>query len=180
MSEGCTLEEIAYHEAGHAVAHFVFGFHNSQLTIRPNQDEGTLGWTGLLKHRSEEFEGRIISLLAGFVAQYRFNPDSRKDPYEVGAGHDFDVARGVCRRLGCDFVESEWIAKTEAFVEAEWPAIEALAKEAVIHRELDYDEIDLIIEAARSSNEDEAKEFRQSLQQYRLLIKAGKNDLGRA
>jgi len=179
MSEGCTLEEIAYHEAGHAVAHFVFGFHNSHLTIRPNQDEGTLGWTGLLEYRPEALEGHIISLVAGFVAQCKFNPDSKNDPYKVGAGHDFDVAREVCRRLGCDFAKSEWIPKTEAFVEAEWPAIEALAKEAVIHRELDYDEIDLIIEAARASNENETEKFRQSLQQYRLLIKASKGDLGR-
>ena len=161
-------ETTAHHEAAHAVGNFIFGFGNSYLTIRGNPDEGSAGTVSALEYQPEQFEGHMVTWIAGYAATCRF--ESKADAY-AGARHDFDMAKKECEQFGIEFIEAEWIAKAEAFVETEWHAITALAKEAVIHQELDDVEVDLIIEAARATDPIDADQFAKGLERYRQFIK---------
>jgi hypothetical protein len=174
MSE--ILEAVAYHEAGHAVAHFVFGFYTDYVTIIPNEVEGSLGCASLMECDEREGENHAISCLAGYAAQCRFDPSSEADALE-GAHHDFGIAQKALLAVGVKPDLDIWLKyldKAKTFVAEEWIAIDALAKELLIWKELDDVEVDLIIEAARSGETAEAQEFREGLERYRTDLKPNK------
>jgi hypothetical protein len=165
-------EVIAHHEAGHAVAHSIFGFHNSGLSTLGEPERGCAGWSESLQYweNGEDLENYLISICAGYAAQCRFDPASKEDAW-IAAGHDLEIARRILKSLGVEFIAAEWISKAEAFVEANWSAIVAVAKEALVYQELDGEEIDFIIGAARAADAAEAEEFREGLDRYRTLMK---------
>jgi hypothetical protein len=168
-------EAIAYHEAGHAVAHSLFGFHNDSLSIVGKPEEGCAGFVVPLEswQNGEGMQNYIISCFAGYAAQCRFDPVTKAEAY-TSATHDFDIARKILRGFGMELIEADWISKAEAFVEANWTIIEAVAKEALIYQELDYDEIDFIVEITRASDQAEAEELRNGLELYRAEVKRKK------
>jgi ATP-dependent Zn protease len=76
------LESIAYHEAGHAVAHFEFNQKIRKVTIVPNKEyDGCCFGYGTLPHLDvvritpvirEKVEDRIIIYFMGILAERRF------------------------------------------------------------------------------------------------------------
>src|SRR5262245_50364666 len=116
-----TPKNVAYHEAGHAVAQEVFGFGSSYLTIVPNHEVGYAGECNQLEYwrEGEDFNNYIISLIAGYAAECRFDPTLSAEAYDT-AGHDFSIAKKELKRFGLPFDEAYWIAKATAFVETEW------------------------------------------------------------
>jgi hypothetical protein len=105
------LKEVAYHEAGHAVAAVVYGQSFRYLTIRPDKEEGTLGhvtYPGLSKGLRESLEFRkptdkqrmdmerhVITSFAGGQAQARLR--GRHD--HVGARGDYESAATFAVRI---------------------------------------------------------------------------------
>ena len=82
MSKANAKRSTAYHEAGHAVAHWVQGLGMHEVTIIPDKKEGTLGHVSghkIPKHIREKFEA-VYSLRAEGLA--------RKEVIVLFAGHE--------------------------------------------------------------------------------------------
>jgi hypothetical protein len=130
-----TPEEVAYHEAGHAVVGARLGLQLVDVDVLPDP-EGGHGHTnfrapdwyrpGLPEGSAEErrfSEAVVVTFLAGTAAEARFAGFSNRD----SAGFDLDrVAREWLGRL--DGPDQVAMARRAAeLVESHWPAIERLA-----------------------------------------------------
>ena len=59
MDEQLELGDIAYHEAGHAVLHFVLGLRQRHATIKPSRRRGSLG------HVEFDVRGDVLAYYEG-------------------------------------------------------------------------------------------------------------------
>lgn len=164
-------QKTAYHEAGHAVASWIFRHKFSFVSITPTED-----CLGMVKHPDSylknfdpdidnsrktlhRLEREIIILLAGLVAETFFvgrhdwqgaSPDYRDVVdlalYATGSG---DEATAYIKWLSI---------RTERLLRAprQWEPIKALAKELMIHKKINYQKAKEIMEHA-------LEEYRQSL-----------------
>jgi hypothetical protein len=137
----------AYHEAGHAVAHYALGRTIRRVTIVPDDD--TLGHLrGRVLHDSEKLrsglfefdtlkelkaaEDEIVCALCGPIAEARFTGKEN----EVGASGDYEtVAKIVLALHATGDVADAHLAYLEAqareIVEVLWYLVEALAAKLV-------------------------------------------------
>ena len=154
------LKVTAYHEAGHAVACWRFGWPISRvsivlkdaylgavtaddptLNIRPDMDGS--------KGAKQAMRESIVVCCAGPRAQVRYDASSWHD----GHGEkDFKVAGGLALRLGgiserANALGEKLDAEAQALVESHWAEIEAVATALLEHKELDGDVIKELLEA---------------------------------
>jgi hypothetical protein len=149
MSTPDELAATAYHEAGHAIARWHFGYPIDRVTITPAEDyAGAVGSASPLAEleldidRSEETEQHmqqaVMVAFAGPEAQRRYDPAAF---HGWQASVDYDEAMERLLWLGgtgeramaiCDVLSS----KTKDLVEANWPSIEKLAAALLEHGEL--------------------------------------------
>jgi hypothetical protein len=133
------LTATAYHEAGHAVIALSLGRAVQRVTVIPNQRY--LGACHLQKSRfkpsKDWLEDEILILLAGMVAESRVTGNL----CSIGATQDLrGVRRLALMRAGGDRqverLERRLLDKTEYLVndDGHWLAIEAIAKELLIHQ----------------------------------------------
>ena len=137
------LECIAYHEAGHAAASFALGRDVRQVTIVPDESDGSLG--GCRNGAMPDFrpdvrddpgtralvEREVIILLAGEIAEAHFK------------GHHDDLGEEHDQSSACDLASHFCgsLEQTEEYIDRlyerarnlitgplEWPGVEALAK----------------------------------------------------
>lgn len=151
-----TREETAFHEAGHAVIGRVLGCPPlKSVSIERNEDENSRGycWHEPWPEDEEDPWGAderhdqvdILILLAGPAAAHRFTGAYNT----VGAAGDLHEATLTAQmlpgqsgdRLNHSQVEAEQLVATN------WTAIEALARELLIHKVLDGPEAERIIAA---------------------------------
>lgn len=138
MSRGPALEVTAYHEAGHAIAAWRQRIAISSVTIKPGEDySGRLLFgrsrTPNLDEATDRArlwsERRIITALAGPIAQRKYRPSSvrgwhAREDYHVAA----DLALHIQGSGKLATAYLRWLnVSTEALVSANWTHIEAVA-----------------------------------------------------
>ena len=141
----------AIHEAAHAVAAIRAGLVFDHVTIEPDDEretEGALHWTDL-QSTGEVVESphlHAVVLLAGPCAEAKLR-NLRIDRLFMGEAAMDDRA-GVAE-LGLS--EEQFLAATREaleLIEGDWPLIEQIAAELVEGGDLDYEEIEAIVEEA--------------------------------
>jgi hypothetical protein len=160
----------AYHEAGHLVIGSLFGFRCSSVSIRPDEERGSLGRVIPLdgpesrSHRvdsggqmvsgmsRETVEQWVCTIFAGFAAEVRFSPDT-DDEARAGAWSDDEQAEDYLERAGManDTKRHLLRGRTAALIEQHWAAIEYVARALLKHEEFDDDEAKCICEIARGT-----------------------------
>ena len=155
-----SLSAVAYHEAGHAVAH-IFLYHPiRKVTIRPDEKAGSAGLCqrkgpSYLKaidvHISAAKQARILdnikALLAGNVAQRRFNKRSVR---HWQASSDFQEAFDLASRLtdvpkGVELLLAWLRHETECLVALRWPQIQAVASALLEHETLTGEQVRAVL-----------------------------------
>lgn len=164
-----TLKQIAYHEAGHAVAYFILKRRFSFITIVPNKKDNTLGQVsseGLLPnknlqeaefYRKKKYESSVekivIILFAGGIAESKF---AGKRIYK-GSGSDYQVATNMISHLCSSNEEIEaylhllWIRAKQLFTFSlgentpYWKAVEELADRLLEEKVIKYQKARTII-----------------------------------
>ncbi len=142
-SRDSTPEEVAYHEAGHAVVGHGLGLDLVDVDVL-GDNEGGHGHTNFrrpdwyrpgvsLDERHRRFaEVVVITFLAGTVAETRHasfrNPNA--------SGFDLEAVAREWLRLLDSPDEEALMQRAEALVDANWPAIERLAKALMNARRL--------------------------------------------
>ena len=139
--------DVAFHEAAHAVADVRFGFGFCTVSIKPAN--GTLGrvfsldgWDDL-----ETARNYVISCLAGFASETRVDPTSEKLA-RSGACGDFEIVSKPLEVLMLDLETGIVLAKEWVDSPENWRAIELVANELLIRKELDADEVSTLVEIA--------------------------------
>lgn len=158
----------AYHEAGHLLIGNLFGFLCSSVSIRPDDERGSLGRVVPLERPENRgcrvggggrraIEGNratleqwLCVLFAGFAAEVRFAPDSR-DAAREGASGDDAQAEDYLERAGIASVSTRHLlrARTAALIEEHWAGIEYVARALLRHEEFGSAEARRICEIAR-------------------------------
>lgn len=135
-----SIEAIAHHEAGHACLDIVFDHDIESLTIIPDGDaagsvvfdrsgDDELRYADLLESQVI-FERRIMSAMAGEIAQRRFDPTSVED--EHGAGdrknmHDYlDCLHTPTQEIR-DAYQRLLELRTAAILDRYWDSVERIA-----------------------------------------------------
>lgn len=165
----------AYHEAGHAVAEYRFGFAPALVTII---GKGTAAGHSVRMYREEDGsqrENEIVAYLSGHAAQLEWTRRTLDsgDTLPVGAFCGARSDLSVVIYGGPDFPNGllldgerikQWMRKTRDFVKREWRAIDAVARELLVCKTLDGAEIELCIDAT-----DDNVDPREYLDKYRAL-----------
>ena len=158
----------AYHEAGHLLIGSLFGFRCSSVSIRPDEERGSLGRVIPLEgpeSRSyrvdsggqmvcevsrETVEQWLCTLFAGFAAEVRFSPDTDEET-RAGAWGDDEQAEDYLERAGManDTTRHLLRARTAALIEQHWAAIGFVARALLKYEEFDHYEAECICEIAR-------------------------------
>jgi hypothetical protein len=144
-----SIEEIAYHEAGHFVArHLLLPHDGFQLiTVRAHRHPTgstfakTLGVCEEYRDPTQGPEGVqycetcAIGLYAGYAAQARFRPSS-EERARLGARWDFEMAQELVRRLHTEPVGADVLDRAcrnllnaaQQLVTDAWLSVDALAR----------------------------------------------------
>ena len=142
-SRASTLEEVAYHEAGHVVVGHRLGIDLDSVDILPDGQGGN-GHTVFnvapgVRERRDYIEAVVTTFLAGPAAEARVagfeNPE--------GSGYDLDaIAREWLRQLepepgnGYRARRAELGRRADRLVTDSWPQIETLAQALLERRRL--------------------------------------------
>jgi ATP-dependent Zn protease len=162
-------EQIAYHEAAHAVAairlrRYVYeGF----VTIVPQG--AVLGQSHIdsasalllddpVYDGPEEIEAAIVELLAGYFGSVRAGCQRAKA--KAGSWGDDKEAADLLELIGRK--RSTFRRRAERFVEREWSAIVAVAQELLAHETLDMFEVSFIADVTRPQALVELAEYRRA------------------
>lgn len=133
-----------YHEAGHAVAALRFGFRPTRASlVRDGIFIATVECERAEYHDEKSIGEYVIYSLAGWCAEVRADqlfPDLARGRSYM----DFYGARVALGRTEQDPLD-DWLSKTHLFVEQEWAAISAVAKELDARRILSGHEIAEIV-----------------------------------
>lgn len=175
------LKDIAYHEAGHALLSYKLRKEIEFVTIIPNKEEGYLGCVQHLKteknlsyvNESGEFsvykkdrpkiEKNVMIYCAGHIAEIKYT----KEVVEEINVTDFQYVLDFLVALSDSDKESEaylnWLyTKTETIINKgeNWYAVEALANELLVYKELDGKEtVKIIRDAIRKFKHEEMKKL---------------------
>ena len=160
----------AYHEAGHLLIGSHFGFLCSSVSIRPDEERGSLGRVVALegpvcgKYRSgwggqwsvevsrETLEQWMCVLFAGFAAEVRFAPDARDAAREGASGDDKQAENYLERaRMATNSTRHLLRARTAVLIDQHWPAIQYVARALLREEEFDSHEAARICEVARGN-----------------------------
>jgi hypothetical protein len=141
VSEVNDLEATAYHEAGHVIARWHFGYPIDRVTIVPAGDytgavEGTSPIEGLeldldaSEGTQQHTRQAVMVLLAGAEAQVRYSPESF---HEYHASADYSLAIDLLLYLGgtgerATAIGDTLTAQTKVLLAQHWPLVETLAK----------------------------------------------------
>ena len=153
------LSSTAYHEAGHSVITYRLGFETRQVTIKPDDDSGTAGYScgedpWIDGSRDADF---IINLFAGYTAEKRHNPGAEE------SRSSSDNERAAERlQLHPELSEQDLWQKTGELVVQYWPEIEAVAAALMRDTTLSGEEIEIICDAI-----DEDEDWQEVLSKYR-------------
>ncbi len=147
-------DKIAYHEAGHFVVGNILGSSAEYgVTIEPEGDalgrclgEFPLGPSPTVN----EVENACTMLYAGFAAQVQFDP-SMEEQARVNAADDDDEASRFLRLITTDAsatgeIEKKYRKRAARLVKNEWPAIERLARELLLHKTVPADVAETLID----------------------------------
>ena len=161
MKHSKELENTAYHEAGHALVHFVLGIVEVvYVTIKP--EGGNLGEVKIMENNSnmkrlksvdfyfdrsndELAENYVITLLAGPVAERKYsNAASTLD------GSDLETTLTILDQIsgsseGIERRIEALTARAEDMIEQNWGRIEALAAEFLKHETLPWKRVTAIL-----------------------------------
>lgn len=151
------LEGTAYHEAGHAVITRHLGYPVHSVTIKPGDDyqgaalsdDPTYGRRLDLDNAEsgtdDKMKHRVISALAGSVAEHRFSPEG----FDLeGSSDDYKVVYDLVLSLGGggDDVGEELYQKTRALVSDYWSDIDRVARALLDRTELSGDDLERTLE----------------------------------
>jgi ATP-dependent Zn protease len=153
----------AYHEAGHALAAYRFGHYGGRITIVPNGDR-----VGRSLSEAEWGDGstdieQIIVLFAGLASESKYNADANK----LGSSDDDEKAADLLERT--NETESSLRKKAKELIDKNWQIIEAIAEKLFIHKTLEDDEWQIIIDAFDEGDDWEEKfdEMRAAIEENR-------------
>ena len=138
--EPTTDQATAYHEAGHAVLAFVLGRPVQCVSILPDRDHDGICEFGKGVYRPTEdwLEREILIALGGIAAEARFTGIYAWD----GAARDQQYVRRLAvQRAGerrAERLQRRLLAKAEHLLSDKgcWLAVEFIATELLIHREI--------------------------------------------
>lgn len=152
-------QDIAFHEAGHAVISSRLGFALGYTTIEPNAAKGTLGAaTGAdPSPDGSQDADYIVTLYCGLAAERRNNPTAD----ERGAVSDNQRAAELLERHP-GLSEAELRQRAEELTTRHWAEIEAVSTALIEHITLEDVEVELICDAF-----DEGDNWREILAEYR-------------
>ena len=142
----------AYHEAGHVVATWLFGYGSAieRVSIIPKEDflgvlQGGSPLSNMDPDRDkspevlEALENDVVILYAGPAAQKQYSPDSWHDFH---GAKDFDDANDLVSRYSGGDLETEEALQKKLYKQAErliqehWEEVEAVAKVLLQRKEL--------------------------------------------
>jgi len=155
-----TLQETAYHEAGHAVISMHFGLAVNEVTIRPDLNNGTLGsvsgpntlygyeYAGA-RERRKCVRQTIIGLYAGLEAEKLINPHANEELSGNDETQAFDLLRDYpiphCGYVGddvyCAYLE-KLRKEARRMVKRLRPMIASLADELLSRTEMTGQELE--------------------------------------
>lgn len=163
--ENPSLEAIAYHEAGHAVA--VWAVHRPihRVSIIPDEEQGSFGhtkWRGIViasdtswfaftARQLGQLQETIIVLLAGMIAEQKYRRAER-----INIAHsssDAQEAIEIIQRVTGSTQEAskllEWLwFRAVNVIDLHWPAVEAVAAHLLKRRKLGRRKVfDIILQA---------------------------------
>ena len=141
MGKESRSQATAYHEAGHAVACFMYDIKLHSISIRPDEDShGRVNHNNplfrisdnagdLSASQRQRIERCVVIALAGNVAQRRFNPRSVRSHH---AQNDFNKAADVLSHLSGSDKELQaymnlLLIRAENLLMRMWPSVTALA-----------------------------------------------------
>lgn len=136
-------DEIAHHEAGHAVVEVVLGTVPDYVTIvQDGSAGGASGHTGGHKmvHGPSGFDQMTVSY-AGYAAHVKFAPHA-EERARIGAQPDFEKAKQCMSSYRTSPGEPEALMaskRSEAarLVDEHWPAIQRVAQALVVEKTID-------------------------------------------
>ncbi len=159
-----SLEEIAFHEAGHAVVHHENGVRFLKISIEPDTDGKSLGHVSLKLpkwYRTEAsptrarlyMERLVIGQMAGHIAQEKH---AQKSPDFETYESDLEQAlEHVCRFVGSmrtaeAYMRLLWeMARDLVEMESTWRQIEALAAALLQRKAIGYRDASKLIREAK-------------------------------
>jgi uncharacterized protein YjbI with pentapeptide repeats/DNA-binding transcriptional MerR regulator len=143
------LVQVAYHEAGHAVAYRVLGIPVALLTIRPCGETRSLGHV-TTKPSRHKLKYRLLASLAGPLAQLKYCGASD------GSGSDFARATNLLHSLRSaemTDVDRLWAECREVMAQSGvWEWVEAVAEAALTYEILNGDQIDALDPSRKSDD----------------------------
>lgn len=171
------LQEIARHEAGHAVAYWSHGWHFRYVTMRPRA-ENTLAGVRMYGNRTCDTPAKLVTSMectaAGRIAQFPISSDAASDQQlrmeftrvagltSLEAYKDVDMRQFVGCGLSLDWHDVRttgpdgWLEiwhNAESKIRGElWPAVMAIAAELTSSpKHLSYKEVSTIASAVLPS-----------------------------
>lgn len=153
-------ERVAYHEAGHAAASLLFGYNPHYVSILPDGEDNSAGQAFQLDGDNstvEDMRNQVIRFYAGAESERLICSPHEHEDVDGHAASDNEEAEWWLQRTGS--TEQELRDKTVHFVTANWALIELIAQELMEHKELDWDELGILLEIhhGKASQEDLAE-----------------------
>jgi hypothetical protein len=167
------LLAVAYHEAGHTVAAWVYGFKLKKVTIVPKANAlGSMSSDARLHFRTLKngnpsgatigrYHERVVSMLAGRAAQRRFKPQSI---HSSRASSDLASATVILTLLHGDGEERKHAyryleARAQKLVShpQRWRMIQDLAKALIERQTMTGDEVEATLRASMDARFHEKK-----------------------
>lgn len=156
MKKQPSLKAIAYHEAGHAVAHHFFGVPFHYATIEPDNKDDSLGHVqsrslpksfdpeNIPFETRERIDDEIMVFLAGQAAEYKItkkhNWSGAETDYHNAIGLAYylrDSTRQMNAYMDLMVIRAEdWVSKT-----MNWLAIKQVARELIKKQRLSSKEV---------------------------------------
>jgi ATP-dependent Zn protease len=160
MGKRQDMNEVAYHEAGHAVIAWVLGRRFKYVTIIPELEDGSLGhvmYGNLSKNFNPEIdeydktrrilEKEILLSFAGVLAGKKFKGRHNF----VGARSDRDIAFDYAIRICNSNIEEtkkyvDWLwVRCRNMVDSNWEDIQTVARALMENKRLTYKEVGKVI-----------------------------------
>lgn len=146
------LQATAHHEAGHAVVAFLLGFRVTSATIVPGSDYAGMvvyrprgkvdlkSATAVMRIKAEDW---IISILAGDIAQRRYDPRSSRHWHGTAdRSHATDIALSLCGSGESATAYLAWLSiRTKDMVHGRWPIVEKIATLLLERKTISGDEL---------------------------------------
>lgn len=146
-------QDIAIHEAGHAVIGYRHGLSIAMTSIKPNPDSaGRVSGSGGA-YNEDEAASHILTALAGFAAMVAFGLAS--DEARIGASSDYEGAAELLAFWFAGDNLADWERRALAEVEADRKAIKAVADALLAHETLSDFHLAVLIEHADGDMTDE-------------------------